>query len=124
MYLVHMKYFLLFYSNVINLIPLQVGTHTYEESPGKTRRIELIPVRTIYRGLCYKLKLSKPLLLNSVTLDPDYFIFFVSSFVKGIDELEHVDLMIAANNTWQGVVGDIWPYSKGWEFQKDLHIPY
>ena len=113
-----MKYFILFYSNVINLIPLQVGTHTYEESPGKTRRIELIPVRTVYRGLCYKLKLSNPWPTNSKTLDPDYFRIFISSFIEGIDKLENIVLMIAANDTWQGIVGNSWPYSQGQEISK------
>ena len=68
----------------------------------------MIPVRTILRGLCYKLKLSNPLPLN-----PDYFTIYVSSSIQGVDKLEKIDLMIAANDTWQGIVGDSWPYNKG-----------
>ena len=70
-------------------------------------------MRTIYRGLCYKLKLSNPLPLNSKTLDSDYFKIFISNLIQGIDKLENIDLMIAANDTWQGIVGDNWPYSQG-----------
>ena len=96
-----------------DFIPLQVGTQDCVDLLGTTIRIELIPVRTIYRGLCYKLKLSNPLPLSSITLNPDYFLFHISSFIQGIDKLEHIDLMIAANNTWQGIVGNNWPYSQG-----------
>ena len=99
-------------------IPLQVGKHDYVDFYGTTIRIELIPVRTIYRGLCYKLKLSNPLPSNSIALNPDYFIFQISSFTQGIDKMDHIDLMIAANNTWQGIVGNNWPYSQGQEISK------
>ena len=111
-----MHYFPLFSStrsNPYDFIPLQVGTHDYDDLFGTTIRIELIPVRTIYRGLCYKLKLSNPLPSSSIALNPDYFMFHISSFIQGIDKLEHIDLMIAANNTWQGIVGNNWPYSQG-----------
>jgi hypothetical protein len=78
----------------------------------------VIPVRTVFQGLCYKLKLSNPLPLNSVTLNPEYFSFYVSSFSQGIDKLEKINLMIAANNTWQGIVENNWPYSQGREISK------
>ena len=94
-----------------------MGTHTYEDYLG-TRRIELIPVRTIYHGLCYKLKTSNPLPLNSRPLDPDHFNIFISNFIQGKDKLENIDLMIAANGTWQGIVGNNWPYSQGQEILK------
>ena len=108
------KYFYSPCSYSYNFIPLQVGAYDY----GTTIRIELIPVRTIYRGLCYKLKLSNTLPLSSNTLNPDWFMFHISSFIQGIDKLEHIDLMIAANNTWQGIVGSNWPYSQGQEISK------
>ena len=116
-----MHYFPLFSSsrsNSYDFIPLQVGTHDYVDLFGTTIRIEVIPVRTIYRGLCYKLKLSNPLPLSSITLNPDYFMFHITSFIQGIDSLKHIDLMIAANNTWQGIVGNNWPYSQGQEILK------
>ena len=103
-------FFTLFYSShshSITATPLQVGDHEYGHLEGSTR-IEVIPIRTMLRGLCYKLKLSDPLPLN-----PDYFMFAVSSFSQGEDEMEKINLMIAANDTWQGIVGNSWPYSKG-----------
>ena len=65
------------YSNSFNVVPLQLGTHDYIDLRG-TIRIEVIPVRTIFQGLCYKLKLSKPLPFN-----PDYFIIFVYFLAVG-----------------------------------------
>ena len=71
-------------------------------------RVEVIPIRRIFHGLCYKIKLSNPLPLN-----PDYLIFYVSSSIQGVDKLDKIDLMIAANDTWQGIVGNSWLYNKG-----------
>ena len=87
---------------------LQVGTHNYVDNLNTIRRIELIPIRTIFHGLCYKIKLSNPLPLN-----PDYLVFIVTSSIQGVDKLDKIDLMIAANDTWQGIVGNSWPYNKG-----------
>ena len=56
--------------------------------------------------------------MNSKTLDPDYFMIFISNFIQGKDKLENIDLMITANDTWQGIVGDNWPYSQGQEISK------
>ena len=36
----------------------------------------------------------------------------ISSSTKGMDKLEKVRMLVASNNTWQGIVGDRWPYSK------------
>ena len=75
---------------------LKVGVHKYDNE-GK---IEVIPVPTILRGLCYKIKFSKPLLYN-----PDWTSYrqlIVSSSVKGVDELKNIDILIASENTWQG----------------------
>ena len=110
-------------SNSYDYIPLQVGTHDYDDLLGTTIRIELIPIRTIYRGLCYKLKLSNPLPSSSIALNPDYYMFHISSFIQGIDKLEKINLMIAENNTWQGIVGDKWPYSQGKEISKKNSRP-
>ena len=94
-------------SNSLNVVPLQLGTHNYNDYLS-TRRIEVIPVRTIFQGLCYKLKLSNPLPKNQ-----GYFVIFVTSSIQGVDKLEKIDLMIAANDTWQGIVTNNWPYNKG-----------
>ena len=72
------------------------------------RRIEIIAIKTMLRGLCYKLKSSDPLPMN-----PEYVIFQISSMTQGIDKLEKINLMIASNDTWQGIVRSSWPYSKG-----------
>ena len=50
------------------------------------------------------MKLSKSLPLN-----PDYFVIFVTSSIQDGDKLEKIDLMIAADDTWQGIVSDNWP---------------
>jgi hypothetical protein len=64
------------------------------------------------------LKLSDPL-----TANPNYFPFLVSSYIQGIDKLEKMNLMIAANNTWQGIVGDNWPYGQGKKISKKKSRP-
>ena len=98
------------------MIPLQVGTHNYVDFWGP-KRIELIPIRTTVRGLCYKMTLSNPLPLN-----PERFLFFISNFIQSEDKLEKMNLMIAANDTWQGIIGNYWPYSKGQKISKGLFM--
>ena len=98
------------------MIPLQVGTHNYVDFWGP-KRIELIPIRTTVRGLCYKMTLSNPLPLN-----PERFLFFISNFIQSEDKLEKINLMIAANDTWQGIIGNYWPYSKGQKISKGLFM--
>ena len=67
------------------------------------RELELLPIRTTHRGLCYKLELLSD---RSLKLD-----LMVSSFSKAKDRLKRVDLFIAAKNTWQGTI-NTWPSSK------------
>ena len=65
--------------------------------------MELIPVRTIVNGLCYKFTFSDALSsgpLNSPNV-------FVSSYN---DDLKNINLLIAEENTWQGIIGGEWPY--------------
>ena len=31
--------------------------------------------------------------------------------LEGIDQLKKFEIMLASDNTWQGVIGDSWPYS-------------
>ena len=96
--------------NLINLINLfsdgggikteliKVGKHNYFGF-----EIELLPIRTLVRGLCYKLEISseKPLWLH----------LLATSSSKAEDRLKRVDLFMAAKNTWQGTIHK-WPYSK------------
>ena len=99
------------------MAPIKVGTHDYVDFYGINRRIETIPIRTVLRGLCYKLKLSNPL-----PLIPDY-LYLVISSNQTIDKLEKINLMIAANDTWQGLVGNNWPYSKGLKISEGFFNP-
>ena len=111
-----MYYFSLFYfsySNSYNVVPLQVGAHNYVDYFNNNGIIETIPIRTKTRGLCYKLKLSNP---------SNYFQLFIGSSIQSLDKLEKMYLMIAAENTWQGIVGGRWPYSKGLKISKGFFM--
>ena len=57
-------------------------------------------------------------LSNPLPLNPDSFLFFINNFIQSEDKLEKMNLMIAANDTWQGIVGNSWPYSQGQEISK------
>ena len=96
--------------SLIGLIPLQIGSHNYYvDYFGNNGTIEIIPIRTT-QGLCYK--------LLYVTSEPGYMNIFIGSSIQSIDKLEKINLMIATNNTWQGIVGNNWPYSQGQEILK------
>ena len=90
-------------NKTLGFVSLQVGIHNYVDYYGTNRQIETIPIRTKTQGLCYKLKISN---LGS------YFSVFIGSSIQGLDKLEKINLMIAATDTWQGIVGSRWPYSK------------
>ena len=84
-----------------SLIPFQIGEHNYDGT-----WIEVVPIRTMGYGLCYKFHLSNPFpLTNTLQL-------VIGSSNLGTDKLTKVDLFIAAENTWQGTIGYGWPYSK------------
>ena len=69
-------------------------------------RVELMPIRTYLKGLCYKLKFLKPKSFDMLS-------FFISSSISnGTDKLEKVNVLIGTNNTWQGIIGNAWPYNK------------
>ena len=70
--------------------------------------IQVMPMRTQTYGLCYKLQFSNPL------PDPPNapLALFMINYAKGIDKLKKIKLLIASNNTWQGIITDNWPYSK------------
>ena len=84
--------------------PLKLGVHDYS---GK--RVELVPIRTYLQGLCYKLKFLDP-----KPFDPANSLQFIisSNISKGMDKLEKVSVTIASSNTWQGIIGNAWPYNK------------
>ena len=84
--------------------PLKLGVHEY-----LGEKVELVPIRTYFQGLCYKLKFLDP-----KPFDPSNTLqFFISSNIsKGIDKLEKVSVTIASSNTWQGIVVNTWPYNK------------
>ena len=114
-----MYYFSLFYfsdsKSLIGLTPLQIGSHNYYvDYFGNNGTIEIIPVRTT-QGLCYKLTPSEP---------PGYMNIFIGSSSQSKDKLEKINLMIAANNTWQGIVGNKWPYSKGLKISKRFYTTF
>ena len=35
-----------------------------------------------------------------------------SSLSNGMDKLKRVQILVAAENTWQGIIGNTWPYSE------------
>ena len=74
-----------------DLIPLKIGKHDYNGT-----RIEVVPIRTISYGLCYKFNMSNPF-PSFDTLQ-----MAIGSSSLETDKLNKVDLFIAAENTWQG----------------------
>ena len=105
-----------FYSNSFTVTPLQVGANDYVDSFGTHGRLEIIPVRTTTQGLCYKLTLSN--------IHMNGFLFFIGSSIQSLDKLEKINLMIATNDTWQGIVGNKWPYTKGLKIPKEFFMTF
>ena len=81
------------------VVPLKIGKHDYFGN-----ELELLPIRTMHRGLCYKLELSSDLSLDLHLV--------VTSSSKTKDKLKKVHLFVASKNTWQGIITYRWPYSK------------
>ena len=111
-----MYYFSLSYfsdsKSLTGFTPLQIGSQNYYVDYFDNKgTIEIIPIRTTAQGLCYKLTLSGPMEMN----------IFIGSSIQSKDKLEKIHLMIAANNTWQGIVGNKWPYSKGLKISKRVY---
>ena len=111
-----MYYFSLSYfsdsKSLTGFTPLQIGSQNYYVDYFDNKgTIEIIPIRTTAQGLCYKLTLSGPMRMN----------IFIGSSIQSKDKLEKIHLMIASNNTWQGIVGYNWPYSKGLKISKRLY---
>ena len=74
---------------------LETGEHDYVGT-----RINVVPIKTMIRGLCYKFNLSNPLPLQNKQLH-----LIIGSSILGLDKLKKVDLFIGAENTWQGTIG-------------------
>ena len=73
---------------------MKVGTHNYFGN-----EINVLPITTIAKGLCYKLEFSKGTVPIKGNLKME-----MSSLAQGIDKLQGFSLMIASINTWQGLV--------------------
>ena len=85
-------------------MPLKLGANEYFGN-----QIDAVQVITIAKGLCYKLEFLE----KSIPTDRDSsFIFIMKSSLQGVDKLKSFNLMIASNNTWQGLVYSTWPYEK------------
>ena len=83
--------------------------------------IEITPIKTIINGLCYKIQLS-----NSLPNPPDFFKLTLYSPENGRDKIEKIRMLIASNNTWQGIINSNWPYSRAppliqKEFTPNIH---
>ena len=80
--------------------------------------IKLTPVRTIYHGLCYKIQFS-----NSFPDFPEALTLIVLENTSGRDELKKINMLIASNNTWQGIIINNWPYNKAPPLIEQKFIP-
>ena len=75
------------------------GVHDYFG----VNKINVSYVRTFKNGLCYKLELENPF---------PFIKLMVNSNLEGMDRLTKVNLMVAAKNTWQGIILNDWPYNQ------------
>ena len=66
-------------------------------------KINVSYVHTVKNGLCYKLELENPFSFIQI---------MVNSNLEGMDRLTKVNLMVAAKNTWQGIILNDWPYNQ------------
>ena len=78
----------------------------------KNFQIDVVSIRTML-GLCYKLNFSKssiPIGSDKGLLNRDFGLM-MKSYNEGVDKLTKIKLMIAAENTWQGIIYNKWFYS-------------
>ena len=80
---------------------ITLGPGNYDYFPNN--KIEVSHVRTVKNGLCYKLDMENPF---------PYIQIMVNSNLEGMDRLTKVNLMVAAKNTWQGIILNDWPYNQ------------
>ena len=74
---------------------LKIGTHDYF---GET--IDTVPIRTT-SALCYKVKLLKSEFKKSLIFN-----ILLMSKQNSVDK---INLYVAAENTWQGIIYGVWP---------------
>ena len=83
---------------------MEVGTHEYFG-----QIIETTPIRTT-SGLCYKIEFKSSKFEYNTS-----FVFTVVDKIGQmnlVDKLEKVNLYVAADNTWQGVIYESWANTK------------
>ena len=76
------------------------------------KEVYLEEVRTFHSGLCYKLELSSKDMIPVIRGVETSFTFQIQCKKNETDRLSKVSLMLAANNTWQGISFGNWPYSE------------
>ena len=97
---IQQKNFYRYYSNgSFEIISLRPGNYDYFPN----NKIDVSYVHTVKNGLCYKLELENPISFIQIAVD---------SNLQGMDKLTKVSLMIAAKNTWQGIIFNDWPYNQ------------
>ena len=70
----------------------------------------MVPIFTINSGLCYKIKYGFPF-IN--LFEPKSYVKFEINFKipdVELNNLTKINLLIAAENTWQGIIDENWPY--------------
>ena len=85
-------------------MPLRLGANEYSGY-----QIDAAQVVTIGKGLCYKLEFLEKSIPTNFDLS---FNLVMESSLQGVDKLKSFHLMIASNNTWQGLVYASWPNDK------------
>ena len=71
----------------------------------------MLPIRTVKDGLCYKLEVSN----GTIPVESELYFPFrmtLANFTKEADKLTKFHLLVAAENTWQGIIFENWPYSE------------
>ena len=86
-------------------LPLRLGANEYSGY-----QIDAAQIVTIGKGLCYKLEFLEKSIPTNV--DESFTFTMQASSLQGVDKLKSFHLMIASNNTWQGLVYASWPNDK------------
>jgi hypothetical protein len=89
----------LFPNGTFEIITLRPGKYDYSLN----NKIDVSHVRTIKNGLCYKLEFENPV---------SFFQIIVMSSLQETNKLTKVNLIVAAKNTWQGIILNDWPYNQ------------
>ena len=76
------------------------------------KEIYVEEIQTLHSGLCYKLELTSKDIIPVANGVENSFMLRIQCKKNGTDRLSKVNLMLAANNTWQGISFGYWPYSQ------------